>query len=81
MKKVWKPKREAQSRIAHTSFRVSSIEYLHFDSGCSRHMTGEKTYLDTIKPYTNNYVPFGVGEKLRIKGIGKLVYADSLSII
>lgn len=37
-------------------------------------MTREKAYLDTIKPYTNNYITFGDDSKGRIKGIGKLMY-------
>lgn len=32
-------------------------------------MTGEKTYLEELKSYSNSYVTFGDGEKGRIKGI------------
>ncbi|MCI75633.1 gag-pol polyprotein, partial [Trifolium medium] len=38
-KKEWKHKAEV-CLIAHTSLRASSREDWHFDSGCSRHMTG-----------------------------------------
>ena len=37
-------------------------------------MTGEKSYLEELKPYSKSYVTFGDGVKGRIKSIGKLVY-------
>lgn len=37
-------------------------------------MTGEKSYLEELKPYSNIYVNFGDGAKGRISGIGKMVY-------
>lgn len=37
-------------------------------------MTKEKSYLEELQPYSNNYVTFGDGAKARIKGICKLVY-------
>jgi hypothetical protein len=58
--------------IAHTSLRVSSKDDWYFDSGCSKHMTGEKAYLKEVKNYSNSYVTFGDGPKGKIKGIGNL---------
>lgn len=65
---------EVTSIICHNSLRVSSREDWYFDSGCSRHVTGEKSYREELRPYSNNYVTFGDGVKRRITGIGKLVY-------
>ncbi|MCH81590.1 gag-pol polyprotein [Trifolium medium] len=62
--------------IAHTSLRVSSKEDWYFDSGCSKHMTGEKAYMKEVKSYSNSYVTFGDGAKGKIKGIGKLSGPD-----
>jgi hypothetical protein len=62
--------------IAHTSLRVSSKDDWYFDSGCSKHMTGEKAYLKEVKAYSNSYVTFGDGAKGRIKGICKLCGPD-----
>lgn len=75
-----KPKREVPSLIAHTSLRVSSIEDWYFDSGCSKYMSGEKTYLEEIKSYSNSHVTFDDGAKGRINGIGKLVYPSLPSL-
>lgn len=61
IKKVWKPKVEIISLIARTSLRVSSREDLYFNSRCSKHMTGEKSYLEKLKPYSIDYVTFVKG--------------------
>lgn len=67
-----KPKETITCLIAHTSLRVSSREECYFDSGCLRHITKEKTYLEEWKSYSNSDVTFGDGEKGRTKGMGKL---------
>ncbi|GAU10383.1 hypothetical protein TSUD_419050, partial [Trifolium subterraneum] len=59
--------------IAHTSFRASSKEDWYFDSGCSRHMTGDDRFLVDIKSYSTSYVTFGDGAKGEIIGVGKLI--------
>ncbi|GAU48358.1 hypothetical protein TSUD_282610 [Trifolium subterraneum] len=59
--------------IAHTSFRASSKEDWYFDSGCSRHMTGDDRFLVDIKSYLTSYVTFGDGAKGEIIGVGKLI--------
>ncbi|KAK2364451.1 hypothetical protein QL285_089320 [Trifolium repens] len=73
IKKEWKPKRENVSLIAHTSLRASSREDWYFDSGCSRHMTGEEKYLINMRSYKSSFVTFGDGAKGEIVGIGDLI--------
>ncbi|GJW72794.1 hypothetical protein Tco_0132164 [Tanacetum coccineum] len=41
------------------------------DSGCSKHMTGNKCYLDEYKDYNGGFVSFGYG-KGKISGKGKI---------
>jgi hypothetical protein len=72
-KKEWKPKVKVAAHIAHTSFKASSKEDWYFDSGCSRHMTGDERFLVDIKSYTSSYVTFGDGAEGQIMGIGKLI--------
>lgn len=62
-KKKCKPKEIISCFIAHTSLRVSSREDWYFDSGFSKHVTREKTYLKELKSYYNSYVIFGDGAK------------------
>jgi hypothetical protein len=76
-KKEWKPRVKGVAHIAHTLFKASSKENWYFDSGCSRHMTGEERFLVDIKLCTSSYVTFGDGVKGQIMGVGKLTNNDS----
>ena len=40
------------------------------DSGCSRHMTGNKSYLTDFKPYDGQFVSFGGGIGGKVSGKG-----------
>lgn len=51
----------------------SSIKDWYFDSGCSQYITGERRYIEELKPYSNRYVTFGDGTIVRINGISKLI--------
>ena len=43
------------------------------DSGCSRHMTGEKSYLTDFEEFYGGYVAFGRNAKgCKITGQGKI---------
>jgi hypothetical protein len=67
----------------HSSYFTQSLikkKIGFFDSGCSKHMTRDKTCFEELKPYRNNYVTVGDGEKGRIKGICKLVSPGSPSL-
>nr|GEX85195.1 hypothetical protein [Tanacetum cinerariifolium] len=49
----------------------------YWDSGCSRHMTGNISYLSDYEPYDEGYVSFGQGGgKITGKGIIKAASAD-----
>ena len=62
------------ANIAYTSLSASTGSDWYFDSGCSRHMTGDHTFLTNVKPYSNCHVTFGDGVKAKIVGKGKLNY-------
>lgn len=68
--KAWWVKVDHHANIAYTSLRVSSTEDWYFDSGCSRHITGVKTFLVNLKTYTNSYVTFDDSGKGKILGKG-----------
>ncbi|GKE61518.1 hypothetical protein Tco_1511885, partial [Tanacetum coccineum] len=42
------------------------------DSGCSRHMTGNKAYLVEYQDYNGDSIAFG-GSKCQITGKGKII--------
>ncbi|GJY57460.1 ribonuclease H-like domain-containing protein [Tanacetum coccineum] len=62
---VWK----AKTRRQPTTEGVQKKGVI--DSGCSRHMTGNKCYLDKYEDYYGGFVSFGDG-KGRISGKGKI---------
>ncbi|GJW97001.1 putative ribonuclease H-like domain-containing protein [Tanacetum coccineum] len=49
----------------------------YFDSGCSRHMTGNMSYLSDFKEFDGGYVTFLGGAK----GMGKLLFLEEKPII
>lgn len=79
-KKVWKPKEIVQCLLAHVPLRVSSIKDWYFYSGWSQHMTGERSYIEELKPYSNRYVTFYDGTIERTKGIRKLASLDLICL-
>jgi len=69
--KNWKTKMSYTCHVVHTNLRASESWY--FNSGCSRHMTGNKNHLGDISPRSTGFVSFGDGGRGQIKGVGKLV--------
>ena len=57
-KKQWVPKTNVTSLIAHTPLRISTKEEWYFDSGCSRHMTGNIDLITDFHPHAISYVTF-----------------------
>ena len=53
-------------------FKTDSSHMWYFDSGCSRHMTGNKEFLVNIRPMQGGDVTFGNGLNGKILGIGTL---------
>ena len=48
------------------------MDMWYLDTGCSRHMTGNKSLLNNIKKGSTNDVTFGDSSKDRIIGIGDI---------
>jgi len=56
-------------------------EKWYFDSGCSKHMTGNKHYLEDISPCPTCFVTFGDGGRGQIKGIGKIRFSKYPNLV
>lgn len=52
----------------HPKTKKSDLGYI--DSGCSRHLTGNKSYLSNFEPYDGQFVSFGGGVGGRVTGKG-----------
>ncbi|GJU45698.1 ribonuclease H-like domain-containing protein [Tanacetum coccineum] len=67
---VWRPKRNI---VDHGDPQVALKDTGIFDSGCSRHMTGNKSYLTDYQDYDGGFVAFaGSSKGGRITGKGKI---------
>ena len=51
-------------------FNVMDTCFWYLDSGCSRHMTGERSLLNVFESKKGGNVTFGDGSKSQIKGKG-----------
>ena len=56
--------------FVHTALKVFNSCLWHLDSGCSRHMTGEKSLFKTLKEKEDGLVTFGDGSHSQVLGKG-----------
>ncbi|MGV7927162.1 hypothetical protein PJO48_29345, partial [Mycobacterium kansasii] len=47
--------------VVHSAFKATNHSKWYLDSGCSRHMTGDKDLFTDLKVMTNDSVTFGDG--------------------
>ncbi|GAA0172412.1 hypothetical protein LIER_26246 [Lithospermum erythrorhizon] len=71
-KMQWVKKEVVVSHVVFASLKATAWIGWYFDSGCSRHMTGNKAHLTNIEEVKTDYVTFGRGEKCKIIGNGSL---------
>lgn len=70
-KRSVKPKsRDECAYVAYTSDEGGKSDDWYFDSGCSRHMTGNRDILAEISPIKGGKVTFGDGKQGKIQGVG-----------
>ena len=61
-------KESVVSNVVFTSLKSSVCEGWYLDSGCSRHMTGNKRFLTKLEDTNGQFVTFGGGAKGKIVG-------------
>jgi hypothetical protein len=66
--KVWKKKEDDKCRLVLSSQRQKNPQYI--DSGCSKHMTGDKSKFLTLSEIKSGNVTFGNDAPGKIKGKG-----------
>ncbi|GJZ76793.1 retrovirus-related pol polyprotein from transposon TNT 1-94, partial [Tanacetum coccineum] len=60
---IWKPKQNNSNQGSNFNGVLGNIDDKgYWDSGCSRHMTGNISYLSEFEPYDGGYVSFWNGE-------------------
>lgn len=80
VKKVWKRKEQkdkANSLIVQTAFKAQgkSTPWI-LDSGCSSHMTGDKSKFSKLQQYDGGSVKFGNNDGAKIVGKGLVRIID-----
>ena len=69
---MWVKKGEFKCLVSFTCLRTSITNFWYLDSGCSRHMTGDKNILMDYKPLSEGLMSFGDGVNARVLGRGTL---------
>ncbi|TYK17892.1 gag-pol polyprotein [Cucumis melo var. makuwa] len=67
----WKAKHNNQKYKASPAKQITTDAW-HFDSGCSRHMTGNRSFFFELKECTSGHVTFGGGARGRILAKGNI---------
>ena len=60
-------KNEINCLVVHTILRVSESHSWYFDSGCSRHMTSNKSFFTNLTQFNEGNVTFGDGNIASVK--------------
>jgi hypothetical protein len=77
--KIWRPKIN-KSMFVQMDLHSEEKDLWIIDSGCSRHMTGDKMKFDKLINYKGGNVSFGDDSSRQIKGLGSLMLSDKMSI-
>ena len=68
---VWRIKSPERCKIAFTSVQTTDDAW-YFDSGCFRHMTGNKSYFTNLNDCVTGHVTFADGAKEKIIAKGNI---------
>ena len=68
---VWRVKSSENCNIAFTIVQTMSDAW-YFDNGCSRHITGNKSFFSKWKDCASGHVTFGDGARGRIIAKGNI---------
>ncbi|XP_059623068.1 uncharacterized protein LOC132266233 [Cornus florida] len=79
-KMMWIPKKlNSISLLVYTAFKACNIQdKWYVDSGCSRHMTGDGSKLNSLQQFDGGNVIFGDNQRAKIVGIGTVSKSKEL---
>ena len=58
--------------VAQVALKANASNTWYFDSGCSRHMTGNKSFFKSLVMEDGGFVTFGDGSKKKVIGKGNI---------
>ena len=71
-KTVWIRKNDLRGYIEHTALKAHSSNMWYLDSGCFRHMCGNKLFFDTMTKCDGGLLTFGDGNTFKVIGKGNI---------
>ncbi|XP_020415606.1 uncharacterized protein LOC109948093 [Prunus persica] len=69
-KSTWVAKGQTKCLVVLNAFATSNTNSWYFDSGCSKHMSGDKSVFSSLTPFDGGTVTFGGGHKSQVVGKG-----------
>jgi hypothetical protein len=69
-KQVWVKKQDNLCLVAHTALKILDTCLWYLDSGCSKHMTGDKTILKEVHMGKGGRITYGDGSQSKVIGKG-----------
>jgi hypothetical protein len=69
-KQIWVKKNDNLCLVSHTALRILDTCLWYLDSGCSKHMTGDKTLLKEVHMGKGGRITYGDGSQSKVIGKG-----------
>jgi hypothetical protein len=69
-KQVWVKKEDNLRLVSHTALKILDTCLWYLDSGCSKHMTGDKTLLKEVQMGKGGRITYGDGSQSKVIGKG-----------
>jgi hypothetical protein len=69
-KQVWVKKEDNMCLVAYTALKILDTCLWYLDSGCSKHMTGDKTLLKEVQMGKGGRITYGDGSQSKVIGKG-----------
>ncbi|XP_020412869.1 uncharacterized protein LOC109947335 [Prunus persica] len=69
-KSTWIAKGHTKCLVVLNAFAALNTNSWYFDSGCSKHMSGDKSVFSSLSPFDGGIVTFGGGHKSQVVGKG-----------
>lgn len=71
-KSIWVRQSDLCYNVVLTALRAQGSHVWYLDSGCSRHMSGEKSLFTSLEKHNGGNVQFGDGSKSKVTGKGSV---------
>jgi len=69
-KQIWVKKEDDLCLVSHTALKILDTCLWYLDSGCSKHMTGDKTLLKEVHMGKGGRITYGDGSQSKVVGKG-----------